>query len=150
MDEFLVAADLCGENGFPGPAELLRSLGERRCRVYVVVKNRLEWPYASNNIDEESTLQAAFLMREQAELVAAERNAQEFRVLGLDSLVHLSGWPEQYTELDRDELFARIRAVLGQPVVVSTWERMTAEQAREIAGLFRPIFYSVVEADLVA
>jgi hypothetical protein len=171
VDDFRVCSDLCEENGFARPAELLRSLAEGRGKAYLVVER--EYGYNDENyyIDPgRGNPRSLFFDRGEAEREAAARNAQRLRELSIASF----GWfnlgstdadddPEDAREKDYEQHYARQEEEMARQVGEALGQEFrredfyeplgqlpgppTDEQMLRLARFLDAEFYYVVETE---
>jgi hypothetical protein len=156
MSDDLVCSDLCEESGFPRQAGLLRAVAGERQAVYVVMERGAEYNDEIMDPNAEGEPKLAFVDREEAERVAADRNARWHRENNiLDYCYRL----DAVTPHAAPELARRISEILGRPYALPNGGRptfagseaplvpgpVTDQQMRGIAGLFSLKFFYVVE-----
>jgi hypothetical protein len=162
VTEDLACSDLCEENGFHRPAELLRSISGRGRKVYVVVERGAEYNDEIYSPREKGEPRTIFLEREAAERAAADRDADWHRY---NNILDFCYQLKQVTDLSAAELSARIGTILdreyrlpneGYPTYASAEGPLipdpppTDEQMRAIAALFTLKFFYVEETEFAA
>lgn len=159
MDEFLVASDLCEENGLPCAAGQLREVSASGGRVYIVVERGWEYDDSIYEPEDAGKARSIHLDRDSAERIAISWNIQTLREINVLGFCYAL---EHVTKFSADELSTKMAEILGREYrfLDGRWdddysaddptipEDADDSQARAIADLFTLKFAYVVETEV--